>query len=290
MRLLPLLALTVLLAACDRGVAPPQGKPAPERPERPAHADMVPVSGGPFPMGSDRVDTEDRWKEFGSRRPWYLDEHPRRLLTLGPFLIDRTEVTEGAFARFVNDYGYNPPPHWKDGAPERPEHPVINVNWMDAQNYCHWRGARLPTEAEWEKAARGTNGREYPWGDGFERDRANVGQLGDTTEAGHFPEGAGPYGTLDQAGNVWEWTASWYQAYPGSGHPDPDFGRRAKVLRGGSSGGKGGHYQLEQLTSRTGYRFFLDPRARVADVGFRCAQAIDSSGNPIGDHQDRLHG
>ncbi|MBI5137808.1 MAG: SUMF1/EgtB/PvdO family nonheme iron enzyme [Nitrospirae bacterium] len=297
-----------LLPACDRGGAPPPAPPSdaaresalseahrgvgPAPPEVRDGADMVPVPGGPFVFGSDREDPENRSLEYGGRRVWYADEHPQATPALAPFRIDRTEVTEGAYKRFVDAIGYPPPPHWagKEGMPERPDYPIVNVNWMDAQNYCHWRGARLPTEREWEKAARGTGGAEYPWGDAFDRDRANVGQVGDLTPAGHFAESASPYGAVDMAGNVWEWVADWYAAYPGNPLQSPLFGKRYKVVRGGSSGGQGGHYQLEALTNRAAYRFFLDPRMQVPDVGFRCAQGLDANGRPVDDHARRLHG
>jgi formylglycine-generating enzyme required for sulfatase activity len=277
-------------AACDKADAPPPAVPSPPSPS--PHAEMVPVPAGPFVLGSDDVDTENRAQEFGSRRPWYEDEHPRQVRTLGDFRIDRTEVTEGAYEVFVATVGYAPPPDWK-GLPPKPEDPalpVVNVSWMDAQNFCHWRGARLPTEFEWEKAARGPKGRVYPWGDTFERERANVGQSGEVAAAGHFAGSASPYGALDLAGNVWEWTASWYLPYPGNTVPSPFYGHRFKVLRGGSAGAKGGHYQLEALTARSSYRFFLDPRMQVPDVGFRCVQAVGPDGRPIDDRDAKLHG
>jgi len=266
------LALCLLTAACDKGATDsPQAIP----PSLPSSAqvalsqaheavtstpldladgiDMVIVPGGPVTIGSDQVDTENRAKEFGGRRVWYEDEHPAHQVTIGTFRIDRTEVSAAAYKRFVDAIGYPQPPHWVDNpnAPERPEHPIINVNWMDAQNYCHWRGARLPTEFEWEKAARGDDARQYPWGNHFDRNLANTGQLGDLSPVGHFTESASPYGALDMAGNVWEWTANWYQPYAGNTAPNEQYGKRYKVLRGGSSGGQGGHYQLEARTNRS---------------------------------------
>lgn len=283
-----LLAALLLGTGCDRGtrparvVVPPAASP---------ETDMVFVPGGPFILGSDEVDSEGRAREFGSRRPWYEDEHPRQTMDLPPFRIDRTEVTEAAYRTFVREVGYPPPSHWRGDPPEpeHPEWPVVNVNWMDAQNYCHWRGARLPSEFEWEKAARGSDGRAYPWGGEFDPDRANTGHLGEIVAAGHFTESASPYGALDMAGNVWEWTSSWYRPYPGNDTPSEFYGRRFKVLRGGG-GGAGGHYQLERLTTRSSYRFFLDPRAKVEDAGFRCMQALDTHGAPVDDRDATLHG
>jgi formylglycine-generating enzyme required for sulfatase activity len=293
-----LAALALAVAACDKGGTPPAAPPEVEAPkagasiaEAPA-PDMVTVPAGPFVLGSDEVDTEGRSQEFGGRRPWYEDEHPRQRMTLGTFRIDRTEVTEAAYAAFVREVHYPPPPDWTGtpAAPERPDLPVTQVNWMDAQNYCHWRGARLPSEFEWEKAARGPDGRVYPYGDTFDPERANSGKEGEIAPVGRYAGSASPYGAVDMAGNVWEWTSSWYLPYPGSGLQSPLFGRRQKVLRGGSAGTVGGHYLLQSLTSRASYRFLLDPRAKAADAGFRCVQTLDEAGHPIDDREARLHG
>jgi len=285
------LAAALALAACDRSTAPPPPAAAPV-PAPAAKADMVTVPAGPFVLGSDDVDTEDRAREFGGRRPWYEDEHPRQTRMLPAFRIDRTEVTEGAYQVFVREVGYLPPPHWTGTppAPPHPELPVVRVTWMDAQNFCHWRGARLPTEMEWEKAARGPKGNVYPWGDAFDPARANVGQDGGVAPAGRFTASASPYGALDMAGNVWEWTSSWYGPYPGATGESPLYGHRFKVLRGGSAGAAGGHYRLEALTTRASYRFYLDPRARVEDAGFRCARSLDAAGRPVDDRDALLHG
>ncbi|MDH5528203.1 MAG: formylglycine-generating enzyme family protein [Nitrospirota bacterium] len=289
--LIPLL-LAGLLAACTKGgdAPPPTARPIPPRAVD-FPADMVLVEEGPAVLGSNRVDTEGRAREFGSRRPWYLDEHPLRTIGLPAFAIDRTEVTEQDYVLFVAALDYPPPPHWEGDPPQPVDRhlPVTNVTWMDAQNFCHWRGARLPTEAEWEKAARGPEGREYPYGDTFDREAANVGQLGEIAPAGHFETSVSPYGALDMAGNVWEWTASWYLPYPGNTASSELYGRRHKVLRGGSGNGSG-HYQLEQLTTRGAYRFFLDPRMRQADVGFRCVQRLGPEGAVVADADDMQHG
>ncbi|MFQ5508044.1 MAG: formylglycine-generating enzyme family protein [Leptospirillia bacterium] len=291
MRLPAAIALCLCLAGCTRSSSPP---PA-DSPAAPLEkARMVYVPGGPFLMGSDEVDTEGRALEFGSRRPWYVDEHPRHTAYTGPFRIDLNEVTEAHYQVFIAALGnYPPPPHWSGTpkAPPDPDLPVSHVTWMDAQNYCHWRGARLPTEAEWEKAARGTDGGRYPWGDTFDPDRANVGQTGgDLTPPGHFKDSASPYGAVDMAGNVWEWVADWYEAYPGNTADSEFFGHRHKVLRGGGAGIQGGHYLLAAHTIRAAHRFFLDPRARVADAGFRCAQGLTEDGEVKDDNDQTVHG
>ncbi|MFQ5508310.1 MAG: formylglycine-generating enzyme family protein [Leptospirillia bacterium] len=235
---------------------------------------MVLIPAGPFVRGSDKEDTEGRAKEFGAMKPWYLDEHPAHKMTLPAFFIDKTEVTVGAYTLFLHATGSGVPSDWPGATPENRDLPVTGVNWHQADAYCTWFGKRLPTEAEWEKAARGPDGREFPWGDTFDAMRGNTGaaRLGKLMPVGHFPEGASPYGVLDMVGNVWEWTASWYLPYPGSDYHTDDFGEKYRVIRGGGWGGIG-HYTLDQFY-RAAYRFYIDPAISFNDAGFRCAKSL----------------
>ncbi|MDE3019958.1 MAG: SUMF1/EgtB/PvdO family nonheme iron enzyme, partial [Nitrospirota bacterium] len=166
-------------------------------------APMVLVPAGEFTMGSNEVD----------------DEQPIHQVHLDAFYMDTFEVTTSRYAAFLKATQLAPPRRWEEARlPRDADRPVIGVTWFMADNYCRWAGKRLPTEAEWEKAARGTDGRAYPWGNEEPtNDRGNFGKprwTGYDTLApvGSFKSGNSPYGIADMAGNVWEWVADWYAA------------------------------------------------------------------------------
>ena len=169
------------------------------------------------------------------------------------FELTRTPVTNAQYERFVAEGGAAAPPHW----PAPPDHPVTFVDWHNASVYCGWAGGRLPTEIEWEKAARGTDARTYPWGDEEDESRAAVGagmKHGAPEPVGSHADGARPYGLQDLAGNVWEWTSTEYP--PGE-----------RVLRGGSFASPG--LAWARCTMRSHSR----PVRRQAHIGFRVARA-----------------
>lgn len=189
---------------------------------------MVLIAAGEFVMGSD------------NRLP---DEGPQHKVTLPAYLIDVYEVTNEQYKTFIDATGRRSPSHFRNRTfpPDKAKHPVTEVTWYDADAYCSWAGKRLPTAEEWEKAARGTDGRMFPWGNEFDPNKANtplrwsrLQQEGDTLPVGSFPEGVSPYGLYDMSGNVWEWTSSWYLAYPGNTHPSENYGEKYKTLKGGS--------------------------------------------------------
>jgi formylglycine-generating enzyme required for sulfatase activity len=180
------------------------------------------------------------------------DERRQRLVDVGAFELSRTPVTNAQYGRFAAETGATAPPHW----PAPDDHPVAFVDWDEAAAFCTWAGGRLPTEAEWEKAARGTDGRTYPWGDEEDESLAVVGagiKHGSTSPVGAHPAGASPYGLLDMAGNVWEWTST-------------EYPRGERVLRGGSFASPG--LAWARCTMRSHSR----PGRRQAHIGFRVAR------------------
>lgn len=268
------MAWLVVATACDRPPPAPRGEPAlPEVIEQ----QMVLIPAGEFIMGSDRVDREQKWREYGYPQPWFVDEHPQRTVTLPAYRIDRYEVSNAAYLRFTLDTRRanrrrllevvaQQDPIW-------PSQPVANISWQFAHDYCAWAGKRLPSEAEWEKAARGPGGREYPWGDAWDVRRLNAG--GTDWSSGVAPitaydDGASPYGVLNMAGNVAEWVADWYAPYPGAKFKSASYGQTHKVVRGGGWGGVG-HYALAHFY-RTAYRDYELPDRAFNDIGFRCAR------------------
>lgn len=221
---------------------------------------MVGVPAGDFEMGSE---VEGNY------------EKPVHTVYLDGYWIDQTEVTNAQYARCVQAGACSAPASNSsrrvDGYFDDPayaDYPVIWVSWEQAQEYCNWAGARLPTEAEWEKAARGTDGRSYPWGEGIDCERANYGFcVGDTVSVGSYPKGASPYGALDMAGNVWEWVADWFtDGYPQSPRENPSgpASGNYRVLRGGS-------WFDDGFVVRSSYRLSEAPLEAYNNLGFRCA-------------------
>lgn len=263
--------------------------------------DMVVIPAGEFLMGSP-----DDGVSFD-------DERPQRLIYVASFSIDRFEVTNAQYKQFVDGTGYPPPSHltpqfnlWRQAAPlpGSEQHPVVNITWHDAVAYCRWQQKRLPTEAEWEKAARGTDGRRYPWGMDWEVFSSNSASYwagrtiefkdgaawkafwvaGDGARVSHehglngevltlpigaFPQGASPYGALDMTGNAAEWVQDWYEPYSYLNAPlsDPQGpqGQLLKVVRGGS-------WLKPARNIRVTDRDYALPTDRATGIGFRCAK------------------
>jgi formylglycine-generating enzyme required for sulfatase activity len=247
------IALSAFVVACNFPRLPP------------APGDMVRVPAGPFRMGADRVPPD-------SLRP-EADEGPQHTVRLDAYWIDRYEVTNAQFRDCARADACAEPDDLRYYADATyADHPVVFVTWYDARDYCGWAGKRLPSEAEWEKAARGTDGRIYPWGTGLALERLNADyRVGTTTAVGSYPGGASPYGAYDMAGNVWEWTSDWYAPYPGSSVHSDLFGEKYKVLRGGS-------WNHPPEDARVDHRDVAHPERAIQVVGFRCALDDDVQG------------
>ena len=204
------------------------------------------------------------------------DELPVHEVWLDSFYIDQYEVSVAQYRRCVAAGVCEEPTivnlcNWDGGVPDT--HPINCMTWTSAQAYCEWAGLRLPTEAEWEQAARGADGRTYPWGEGTGHDLANYREgSGRATEpVGSHPEGTSPYGVHDLAGNVWEWVADWhapdyYARSPRANPPGPLHGDR-RVLRGGS-------WWFEAPYLRSALREPYEPLVTDIDIGFRCARDL----------------
>ena len=214
------------------------------------------------------------------------DEKPQHSVYLDAFWIDQTEVTNAMYAVFLNEMGNQVEERatWLDAADEdvllveldghwQPKSgadnfPVVEVTWYGAQAYCQWVGRRLPTEAEWEKAARGTDARSYPWGEEQDCSKAQVANCHSIlTDVGSKPGGSSPYGIFDMSGSVWEWVADWYAedyyAHSPASNPSGPTEGMARALRGGS-------YDYNWKHARTADRRLNGPANSMNDYGFRC--------------------
>jgi serine/threonine-protein kinase len=212
------------------------------------------------------------------------NEQPQHTVYLDAFWIDQTDVTNAMYAKCVSAGACNPPAQLSSsthssyyGNSQFDNYPVINVTWDMANIYCSkWAGRQLPTEAQWEKAARGPNGNMYPWGNNAPNTTLlNYYQnVGDTTEVGKYPNGASPYGALDMAGNVWQWVADWYQSgyYATLGNnasnPQGPASGDVRVLRGGSW-----NDIINYFFVRSALRGRVDPTSWGAAFGFRCSRS-----------------
>ena len=252
----------------------PSIDPSGNEPTAPPDWDDVLIPPSAFIMGTDIEPFYGTILE--QSRYAKIDEAPIHVRFLEPYRIARYPVTNAEYKVFVDATGRTPPPHWKGGEVRAGEAslPVVHISWYDAYSYVQWAKGRLPTEAEWEKAARGADGRVYPWGNdlgpsGAEETGIFTDQL---TPVGSRPEAVSPYGVHEVAGNVWEWTADWYQPYDGSPHRDSDYGEKHKVLRGGS------WLEVRDETApryfRCANRLHAPPNYIASNIGFRCVRDI----------------
>ena len=293
--------LTLLLVSCTPSIEP-ESDTRFLSPSDPRVSGMVFVPAGPFIMGSTEQDIQALYESYGGSRALYESEFPQRIVTLDDFYIDRTEVTQTQYKIFVDDT-HRPVPYvnrewaslynWERGTfPEgMARHPVVLVSWDDANAYCDWAGKSLPSEEEWGKAGRGMGGQSYPWGNQWDRtilnssstlvggDLSTIEEWTDwwrdsyngelrarvvtTVPVGSYPSGASPHGALDMAGNVSEWTENWFDSYPDSPYPNPQFGTTYRTIRGGD-------WYLDRIYTRAAARLRSPPDHLVPTIGFRC--------------------
>lgn len=251
---LPVVALGVFLIALST-----EAHELPRQIEGNDGAPMRLVPAGEFTMGSNEVD----------------DEQPIHHVYLDAFYMDKFPVTTARYRAFLDATKGEAPRHWSEVDPVRDaDRPVIGVSWFMAEAYCRWAGKRLPTEAEWEKAARGTDGRVYPWGNHEPNGtQGNLGKLRWTgyetlTPVGSFKAGDSPYGISDMAGNVWEWVTDWYSAgyyrvSPARNPTGPEHGISKSV--------RGAGWNYDGAVARSADRNRDDPTTQINSFGFRCA-------------------
>ncbi|MEJ5251875.1 MAG: SUMF1/EgtB/PvdO family nonheme iron enzyme [Chthonomonadetes bacterium] len=228
-----------------------------------ADNEWIVIPAGEFVMGTSPEEASRLAKQYGHHPSWLSGEQPRRVVYVPAFAIQKYPVTNREYAEFCKSTGHTPPLHWRGNAPPADllDHPVTFVSQEDAEAYARWLGARLPTEAEWEKAARGTDGRLYPWGNRFDSDaccwnRQPRDGMSNTAPVGSFPRGISPYGVMDMVGNVAEWCAD---------RLSPAVG----VLKGGC------WLTKSPLNLRVASRTMSSWRTNRSDMyGFRCAKEV----------------
>ncbi|MEI6513846.1 MAG: SUMF1/EgtB/PvdO family nonheme iron enzyme [bacterium] len=246
-------------------------------------AEMMFVPAGEFFMGTSEEELAAWLKEHpGDKREMFADEMPQHKVQLDSYLLYKTEVTVAQYRKFCTETERNMPPEpewkWQD------TDPIVNVTWADAKAYADWAGMTLPTEAQWEKAARGTDKRVYPWGNTWDAAKmqcstTKTGDAKKVTSVGEFPQGASPYGVLDMAGNVYEWCADWYNAdyyktTPLKNPAGPTTGTE-KIQRGGAWD------DFASGSFRSTYRPTYNPTFRSENVGFRCVSLPQIKINPV---------
>jgi formylglycine-generating enzyme required for sulfatase activity len=273
---------------------------APEAERLPFEPQLVTIPAGPFLMGTPESEV-DELEKLGLKREYIEHEVPQHEVTLDEYAIARYPITNAEFERFIEDGGYTQrdywtdagwkqkekenwtqPRYWDDDTLNDPSQPVVGVSWYEALAYCRWlseksgKPYRLPTEAEWEKAARGTDGRRYPWGDAWDASLCNNKESGPgkTTPVGEYPEGESPYGVEELVGQVWEWCrtkySSSYPYQPDDGREDEE-GSDTRILRGGS------WYDSDPAgVCRCGFRLGFNPGIRLSLRGFRCVRTLSS--------------
>lgn len=259
-------------------------------------SETVHIPSGKFIMGIDKVAPTDA-KKSKKIKPWsreaFHDEGPAHEVELKSYEIDKYEASNAEYGEFMKATGHPGPAYWDDPRLNKPNHPVVGVNYNDATKFCEWAGKRLPTEAEWENAARGPQGYRYPWGDQLNPSLANYGKNHDSTlPVDSLPEGASPYGVHHMAGNAFEWVYDWYDPryYEKGPFSLSTTGPEKPIWLGGTglyvdrltTGEKrvvrGGSWVAAESSITTTHRFWNQPlnNSYGVGLGFRCAKSSTS--------------
>lgn len=237
--------------------------------------DMVLVPSGEFTMGLTDDDITDIVEKLGGTEKYHFNATPQHKAQTVGFYIDKFEVTNAQYKEFCDATKREVlPEHWEEGniPSKKEDHAAVYVTWYDTEAYCRWKGKRLPTEQEWEHAARGSDSRLFPWTLRIPPKRKmpkytnlEVGRKSkrDTVKVGKYSSGASPYKAMDMCGNVSEWTASSYLPYPGNQHEDEFYGKERYVIRGGS-------WYTTPYESTVTFRYKFTPVSSYEDIGFRC--------------------
>ena len=225
-------------------------------------ADMILVPSGPADIGVDKNDSK------------YWNETPAHRAPVGEFYIGKFEITVEKYREFLEKTHHEVPSNWKDSKPPAgtdDHHPIVNITYEDTQEYCEWALVRLPTEEEWEWAGRCGVYKFYPWGDKYKDKHANIeeSKFDGPIPVGDMPKDLSKFGVWDLAGNVSEWTASIYKAYPGNSHPEPEYDQKLRVVRGGA-------FSAEKKYSRLVFRAAVKDDYKACDLGFRVAISVDA--------------
>ncbi len=229
-------------------------------------AEMVWIPAGEFLMGTAEAEVDAWLKSDASlNQEDFADEMPQRKITLDGYWIYKTPVTVKQYRFFCQKTNRD----MSKVPGQQDDHPIANVSWEDAKAYCKWAGAQLPTEAQWEKAARGSDGRRYPWGNEWDKSKCAYYSK---YPVGSYPQGISPYGVLDMAGNVWQWCADWYKedyykTAPSHNPQGPATGQ-SRVVRGGS------WFYYYPYDFRSAFRYDVEPDIRNDDDGFRCVSGL----------------
>jgi iron(II)-dependent oxidoreductase len=290
--------MVIMFTLQPRSVFAETSEPVPEG--------MAYIATGPTVIG---IDKDPSTSKSGSREsvtmyqrrmsmPWskeaFHDEGPAHWVFLDGYFIDKFETSNQLYAEFMKATGHPGPAYWDDPRLNKPNQPVVGVNWFDAKAYCEYKGKRLPTESEWERAARGPSGLRYPWGNEMDPARANFGKKMEATlPVDSLPEGASPFGLHHMAGNVFEWVQDWYDPkfYQKTPHPTNTQGPLKPIWIGGTGtyvdrltvGAKrvirGGSWIAAESSTTTTHRFWNHPSNNSYGVGlgFRCAQIAPKS-------------